>query len=368
MRELLYTEKLSIGYGDKTVVRDITLAAKPGQVLCLIGPNGAGKSTLLKTLMGALPPTGGAVYLDGSALRDYHERELARLTAAVLTARPEPELMTAAEVVSVGRYPYTGRLGILTDEDRRIVLKSMEKVGVSDLADTDFSLLSDGQRQRVLLARALCQQPRLLILDEPTSFLDIRHKLDFLQLIRELVAGGELAVVMSMHELELAQRFADILLCIRDGRIDRMGSPEEVFSGGYIERLFSIEHGSYDALAGTAEAPHIGGAPRVFVIGGGGSGVALYRKLRRLGIPFAAGVLPENDLDLPTARALAAVVITDRANEPVSAEKVNEALEVLKSCEQVVCTTAFGSVNRENRRLLEYAKAYDVLISDKETG
>ena len=368
MRELLYTEKLSIGYGDKTVVRDITLAAKPGQVLCLIGPNGAGKSTLLKTLMGALPPTGGAVYLDGRALRGYHERELARLTAAVLTARPEPELMTAAEVVSVGRYPYTGRLGILTDEDRRIVLKSMEKVGVSDLADTDFSLLSDGQRQRVLLARALCQQPRLLILDEPTSFLDIRHKLDFLQLIRELVAGGELAVVMSMHELELAQRFADILLCICDGRIDRMGSPEEVFSGGYIERLFSIEHGSYDALEGTAEAPHIGGAPRVFVIGGGGSGVALYRKLRRLGIPFAAGVLPENDLDLPTARALAAVVITDRANEPVSAEKVNEALEVLKTCEQVVCTTAFGSVNRENRRLLEYAKAYDVLISDKETG
>ena len=368
MRELLYTEKLSIGYGDKTVVRDITLAAKPGQVLCLIGPNGAGKSTLLKTLMGALPPTGGAVYLDGSALRGYHERELARLTAAVLTARPEPELMTAAEVVSVGRYPYTGRLGILTEEDRRIVRESMEKVGVSELADTDFSLLSDGQRQRVLLARALCQQPRLLILDEPTSFLDIRHKLDFLQLVRGLVAGGELAVVMSMHELELAQRFADILLCIRDGRIDRMGSPEEVFSGGYIERLFSIEHGSYDALEGTAEAPHIGGAPRVFVIGGGGSGVALYRKLRRLGIPFAAGVLPENDLDLPTARALAAVVITDRANEPVSAEKVNEALEVLKTCEQVVCTTAFGSVNRENRRLLEYAKAYDVLISDKETG
>ena len=343
MSELLYTDKLSVGYGEKSVVRDIALAAKPGQVLCLIGPNGAGKSTLLKTLMGALPPTGGAVYLDGRQLRAYQERELARISSAVLTARPEPELMSTEEVVAVGRYPYTGRLGILTEEDRRIVRESMEKVGVSDLAETDFSLLSDGQRQRVLLARALCQQPRLLILDEPTSFLDIHHKLDFLQLIRELVGGGGLAVIMSMHELELAQRFADVLLCIRDGRVDRMGSPEEIFSGSYIEQLYAIKNGSYDSLAGTAEGPRAEGAPHV-----------------------AVGVLPENDLDLPTARALAAVVITDRANEPVSAAKVNEAMEVLKSCERVVCTTSFGGVNLENRRLLEYAKAHNMLINVNE--
>ena len=358
---ILHTEKLSVGYGATSVVSDITLAARPGQVLCLIGPNGAGKSTLLKTLMRALPPTGGAVYLEGKDLRDYRERELARLSAAVLTARPEPELMRCFELVAMGRYPYTGRLGVLTEDDRRIVRQSMEKVGVTTLADMDFTLLSDGQRQRVLLARALCQQPRLLILDEPTSFLDIRHKLDFLQLVRELVSGGELAVVMSMHELELAQRFADTLLCIRDGIVDRMGSPEEIFSGGYIERLYEIENGSYDSLAGTAEAPRTQGAPRVFVIGGGGSGIGLYRKLRRLGIPFAAGVLPKNDLDLPTARALAAAVITDRANEPVSAEQVDKAMDVLKSCEHVVCTTTFGSVNRENRRLLEYAETAGLL-------
>ena len=136
--------------------------------------------------------------------------------------------------------------------------------------------------------------------------------------------------------------------------------------GGYIEQLYDIENGSYDSLAGTAEAPRTEGAPRVFVIGGGGSGIPLYRRLCRLGIPFAAGVLPENDLDLPTARALAAIVIIDRANEPVSAEKVNEAMEVLKSCERVVCTTSFGSVNLENRRLLEYAKAHNMLINVNE--
>ena len=239
MSELLYTDKLSVGYGDRTVVSDIALSAEPGQILCLIGPNGAGKSTLLKTLLRLLPPTAGAVYLEGKELRTYSERELARRSAAMLTGRPEPELMKSAEVVAAGRYPYTGRLGILSEEDRRVVRESMEKVGVSELADTDFTHLSDGQRQRVLLARALCQEPRLLILDEPTSFLDIRHKLDFLQLLRELVRERQLAVVMSMHELELAQRFADRLLCIRDGRVDRAGSPEEIFPAG-ISSSFTV--------------------------------------------------------------------------------------------------------------------------------
>ena len=368
MSELLYTDKLSVGYGDKTVVSDIALAAEPGQILCLIGPNGAGKSTLLKTLLRLLPPAAGAVYLEGKELRTYSERELARRSAAMLTGRPEPELMKSAEVIAAGRYPYTGRLGILSEEDRRVVRESMEKVGVSELADTDFTHLSDGQRQRVLLARALCQEPRLLILDEPTSFLDIRHKLDFLQLLRELVRERQLAVVMSMHELELAQRFADRLLCIRDGRVDRAGSPEEIFSGGYIERLYGLSRGSYDALAGTAEAGRMEGAPQVFVIGGGGSGIPVYRLLQRLGIPFAAGVLPENDLDAPTAKALGVQVITDRANEPVSAARADEALKVLASCEYAVCTTGFGSVNRENRRLLEYAGKRGMLRGMDEIG
>ena len=136
MSELLYTDKLSVGYGDRTVVSDIALSAEPGQILCLIGPNGAGKSTLLKTLLRLLPPTAGAVYLEGKELRTYSERELARRSAAMLTGRPEPELMKSAEVVAAGRYPYTGRLGILSEEDRRVVRESMEKVGVSTGSDS----------------------------------------------------------------------------------------------------------------------------------------------------------------------------------------------------------------------------------------
>ena len=366
MNELLSTEKLSVGYGARSVVRDIALRAEPGKLLCLIGPNGAGKSTLLKTLIREIPPVSGAVYLDGRELRDYRERELARLSAAVLTGRVQTELMRCEEVVAAGRYPYTGRLGILTPEDRRIVRESMEKVGAAELAELDFARISDGQRQRIWLARALCQEPRLLILDEPTSFLDIRHKLAFLELLRALARERQIAVVMSMHELELAQRFSDTLVCLKDGKVDHMGTPEEIFTGSYIEALYGIDAGSYDTLAGTAECAKIGGAPRVFVVGGGGSGIPVYRMLRRRGIPFAAGVLPENDLDVPTARALASEFFTVPANELVTAESVERAAACLSRCEKLLCTCSFGPVNRENERLVELARAAGKLADARE--
>lgn len=365
---ILRTETLTVGYGKTAVVKDILLEAVPGKILCLIGPNGAGKSTLLKTLIRELEPVDGTVLLDGRNLREYRERDLARCSAAVLTGKPEPELMLCEDVVAMGRYPYTGRLGILSEEDRIRVRESMKKVGAAALAATDFNRISDGQRQRVLLARALCQEPRLLVLDEPTSFLDIRHKLDFLQLLRELVREQRLAVIMSMHELELAQRFSDLLVCIKDGTVDRIGTPEEIFEPGYIEMLYGIEKGSYNVLAGTAEALKPEGAPRVFVLGGGGSGIPVYRKLQRLGIPFAAGVLPENDLDVPPARTLASVLITEVAFGRVSPEKVDEALRVLEDCETLVCTTEFGEMNRECQRLLAEAERRGIVRAADEIG
>lgn len=367
-KEILRSEALSVGYDGNPVVRDIALSAKPGKILCLIGPNGAGKSTLLKTLIRELPPVYGAVYLDGKDLRQYREKELARRSAAVLTGRQEPELMRCGEVVAAGRYPYTGRLGILGADDRKIVSEIMKTVGISELEEQDFSRVSDGQRQRIWLARALCQEPKLLVLDEPTSFLDIRHKLGFLQLLRRLAAEREIAVVMSMHELELAQRFSDRLLCLKDGRIDREGTPEEVFSGNYIETLYGLASGSYDCCAGTAEAARREGAPRVFVIGGGGSGIPVYRFLNRNGIPFAAGVFPENDMDMQTARLLAAELYSVPAYEAVSPQDAERAAKCLRLCEKVICTTDFGPVNQENRRLLELAVSLGKLTTASELG
>lgn len=242
----LSTRALSVGYAGRAVVENIELSAVPGEILSVIGPNGAGKTTLIRTLIRQLEPVSGCVLLDGRELSRLPDAQIARSLAAVLTGRPEPELMRCEEVVALGRYPYTGRLGILSAEDRKKVAETMELVGVSELAAADFEQISDGQRQRVLLARALCQEPRVLILDEPVSYLDLKHKLDFLQLLRRLTREHGLAVIMSIHELSLASRFSDAVLCLRDGRVDRSGSPEEIFSRDYIERLFSLDPGSAD--------------------------------------------------------------------------------------------------------------------------
>ena len=158
----------------------------------------------------------------------------------------EPELMTCRDVVSSGRYPYTGRLGILQPEDQAIVERSLAQVGGMEFADRPFSAISDGQRQRILLARALCQEPEIIVLDEPTSFLDIRYKLELLTVLKRMVRENDLAVLLSLHELELAERISDTVVCVAGDRIDRIGPPEEIFTRAYIAKLYRMEHGKYD--------------------------------------------------------------------------------------------------------------------------
>ena len=359
----LHTEALSVGYGTSVVLDGVEVSLSPGEILTVIAPNGMGKSTLLKTMIRQLPALSGAVFLDGLSLTSYPERELAKKSAAVLTGKPEPEKMTCEEVVSAGRYPYTGRLGILSPEDILAVEEAMRLVRVLPLRDRDFNCLSDGQRQRVLLARAIAQDPKLLVMDEPTSFLDIRHKLEFLHLLKKLVREKQIAAVLSMHELDLAQKFSDTVLCLRDGHVDRFGPPEEIFTGGYIEQLFQVEYGSYDTRFGSLEPPPVSGPPRIFVIAGGGEGIPIYRTLHRKGIPFATGVLHENDLDYPVASALASVVISERAFEPIGEEAFEKAKAVMLSCRQVICPLQhFGSVNRRNEALLTLARENNLIM------
>jgi iron complex transport system ATP-binding protein len=353
---ILFAEHLDVGYKGEIVIGDIRLEAVPGQILTLIGPNGAGKSTILKTITRQLEPIGGSITLNGQDLRGMKERDIARTVAAVLTGRPTPELMTCWDVVSSGRYPYTGRLGILSQTDKEKTEEAMALVRVTELRERDFNQISDGQRQRVLLARAICQEPRVLIMDEPTSFLDIKHKLDFLTLLRELVLSRDLAVILSLHELDLAQRYADRILCVRDGRVDRLGTPEEIFTEGYIEELYGVERGSFDALFGNVESEAVPGEPEVFVIGGGGSGIPLYRRLQRLRIPFAAGVVHKGDLDWPVAKALGARVVAEEAYSPIGEEAYREAAETLLGCRLCLCPLErFGPMNELNRKLRDLA-------------
>ena len=357
MEPYLYTARLAVGYGGKPLIENICLHVRRGEIMTLIGPNGAGKSTILKTLARQLTPMAGAVYLDKQALGQMAEKELAQRLAIVTTERIDPELMTCRDIVSTGRHPYTGRLGLLRAEDRTIVENALAQVHAGELAELPFAQVSDGQRQRVLLARALCQQPDVIMLDEPTSFLDIHHKLELLDILKSLVRQQRLAVVMSLHELDLAQRVSDTVVCVEKNGALRMGPPEQIFTEENIRALYGLTQESYNPLFGCAELPPVQGEPQIFVIGGGGSGIPVYRRLQRMGVPFAAGILHRNDLDYPVARALAAELVEEAAYQPVTAGTLARALSVLERCGKAVCTLpAFGPLNEANRLLWEAAK------------
>ncbi len=266
--------------------------------------------------------------------------------------------MTCEQVVETGRYPYTGRFGILSGQDHRVVEEAMELVRVLDLRERLFTRISDGQRQRVLLARAIAQEPELLILDEPTSYLDIRYKLEFLSILQQLCRCKKMAVILSLHELELARRVSDHLLCIRNGRVYRSGTPEEVFTSGEVAALFDITAGSYDEQTDVLELPAPAGQPQVFVIGGNGSGREIYRRLQRQNIPFATGILYANDLDAPVAHALAAEVVEAAAFEPVDGKCLTRAKKLIDCCQTVICARErFGSMEQANSELFAYAQA-----------
>lgn len=348
----VYTENMSVGYGKIPLIQHIALHVRRGQIVTLIGPNGTGKSTILKSIIRQLDLVGGAVYLDGRPMAGMTEKQVATKLSVLMTDRIRPELMTCREVVETGRYPYTGRLGILSQKDRDKVEEALSLVQAEALANQDFSRVSDGQKQRILLARAICQEPEVIVLDEPTSFLDIRYKLELLTVLKRLVQERQVAVLMSLHELDLAERLSDYVVCVGQHKIERCGTPEEIFTSDYIARLYEITKGNYYAELGYLEMEPVKGTPRVFVIGGNGSGIAVYRRLQRQGIPFAAGILHENDIDYPVAKALASEVISERAFEPISEETFERAKAVLQSCGEVICCLKeFGSLNKKNRAL-----------------
>ena len=359
----LQTEDLAVGYNGRALIREIALSLHPGEIMTLIGPNGAGKSTILKSIIRQLSLIHGRVCLNGQEMAKLTEQEISRHMSVLMTNHIRPELMTCADVVATGRYPYTGRLGVLTKKDWEKVDQCLELVHASALAGQDFSRISDGQRQRVLLARALCQEPEVLVLDEPTSFLDIRHKLELLAILKDMVRSRRLAVLMSLHELDLAQKVSDRVVCVRGDRIDRQGPPEEIFSSDYMMELYGAARGSYNALFGSLELEKAAGAPEAFVIGGGGAGIPVYRRLQRQGIPFAAGVLQENDLDFPVASALAVRVVREKPFHPIGEEAFRQAAEAMGQCRRVVCPLRdFGPMNEKNRELRELAERSGKLV------
>ena len=357
------TERMSVGYDGVPLLKEISIGVRRGEILALIGPNGSGKSTILRSVISQLKLLAGVVTLDGRDMAGMRANEIARRMAIVMTDRLRAGGMTCRDVVATGRYPYTGRLGLLSKEDERITDGAVAAVGAEAFADRPFDRVSDGQRQRVLLARAIAQEPEVIVLDEPTSFLDVRHKLELLETLRRLVRERNVAVILSMHELDLAQKIADTVVCVGNGGVDRVGPPEEIFRSGYIEGLYGLGSGRYDALSGSVEMARPEGEPRAFVICGGGSGAPVFRALQRRNVPFCAGILPENDADFFTARALAREVVAVPAYTRAGEEALGRARELIARCGRVLCPLcAFGEGNEADRLLRDEAAAAGILL------
>ena len=353
----LKLDSLTVGYNGVPLISDITLSLEKGEIVTLIGPNGSGKSTILKSITRHLASIAGTVYIDGRNMRVLSGKEIATKLAVVLTERVRPEMTSCRELVAAGRYPYTGSFGFLTAHDKEVVEYSLSRVHALDIADKDVTAISDGQRQRVLLARAICQEPEIIVLDEPTSFLDIKHKIELLEILSDMAKKQGISVVMSLHEIDLAERISDRIVCVKGDRIAAYGTPDEIFSNETISALYGIETGSFNALLGSVELSAPSGKIRCFVIGGNGSGIPYYRALQKRGVPFAAGIIAENDVDVAVAAPLAAKLICSEAYMPVTKEQTEEAKNVIDGVEYVIDSGCpVGEYNRVNAELLAYAK------------
>ena len=255
----LGAERLTLGYGDRKVVRDLTVTVPTGRVTVVVGANACGKSTLLRGLARLLAPSDGAVLLDGKDITSLATRDVARVLGLLPQSPIAPEGITVADLVGRGRYPHQGWFRQWTPDDDAAVADALAQTGVLDLAGRSVDELSGGQRQRVWIAMALAQRTDLLLLDEPTTFLDVAHQVEVLDLLADLNRDLGRTIVMVLHDLNLAARYADHLVAMKDGRIVAEGAPADVVTEETVAEVFD--------LASRVVPDPVSGTPMVVPIG-----------------------------------------------------------------------------------------------------
>ncbi len=241
----LEVQNLDLAYGRNTVVSGLTFRVMPGEMVGLIGPNGCGKSTIIKALSRVISPASGKIFLDGKDIAQISRGDLARLLGVVPQMPLLPNAFTAFEIVLMGRNPHLGLLQYEGERDMAITWRAMEKTATHSLAERRIDELSGGEIQRLVIARVLAQEPKSILLDEPTSNLDISYQVEILDLIKNLCRENSLAVVIALHDLNLAAQYCDRLILINKGRVHAQGTPGEVITARNIEEVYGAEHCVY---------------------------------------------------------------------------------------------------------------------------
>lgn len=250
---VLEIRHLTVGYTRprRVVIEGLNLSLAAGELVCLIGPNGAGKSTLMRTIAGLQPPLEGEIRLMGDDIRKLSARDLAQRLSMVLTERVDVGLLPAYSLVALGRHPYTGWSGRLTTQDEQAVREAISQVGAGPLASRPVSELSDGERQKIMIARALAQEPELMLLDEPTAYLDLPRRVEMMGLLLRLAHETGRAILLSTHDLDLALRSADRIWLLPDDGTMHVGAPEDLVLSGAFETAFHSEGVQFDPHAGS---------------------------------------------------------------------------------------------------------------------
>ncbi|EML6499711.1 ABC transporter ATP-binding protein [Clostridioides difficile] len=350
---MLKTNNLSVGYNNNVVISNINVEVKNGEILCLLGSNGAGKTTLLRSLSKLISPIKGEIYLNGVNISCISRKALSKKMALVLTNRLLGDLMTVQDIVNIGRYPYTGFFGNLSKKDLIMVDEALESVDALHLKKRYFDELSDGEKQKVLVARALVQEPEIIILDEPTTHLDIKHRLELINILKKLSKEKSISVILSLHEIDIALKSCDKVALIKNNKVIAYGQPEDVVDEDIINSLYELDDKNFNSLLGSVEISNKS-KNEVFIIGGGGKATPIYRAFTKKGIGLYSGIIHENDIDYEIARTMGIKMFTESPFEPISDESFNLAIRNLNDS-KIIIDTGF-SVGETNKRNIDIIK------------
>lgn len=369
--EIIKIDNITIKYGDVKIVKDTSLGIEKGEFISIIGPNGAGKSTLLKAVMKNVDISSGEIFIKGINNNEITYKERAKIVGFVPQEFNISFNFTVYDIVKMGRNPYINKMGKELDYDNKVVEESLRKTNTWKYKDKSFNNLSGGEKQRVIIARALAQEPEILILDEATSNLDIHHQLDILELIHWLNRENNITVAAVMHDLNMASRFSDRLILMNNGEIEKQGKPDEVLTEKVLTKIYDMEMlvRNNKLLSCTEIVPlrvRKSAEPKnvnVHIICGGGTGEYIIEKLYSERYNISCGIINEGDSDLELCKNLGINYVSEKPFSTFSENTISKNKEYLNKSNIIIITDVpIGHGNLPNIKLVEEYDNKDIII------